>query len=58
MDAGGPPEAKIINGEPARIEDNPWQVSLIPAKARVPKDGHFCGGSLKSTSFERARKVE
>jgi secreted trypsin-like serine protease len=46
MDAGGPPEAKIINGEPARIEDNPWQVSLVPAKARVPKDGHFCGGSI------------
>jgi secreted trypsin-like serine protease len=51
LEAGGPPEAKIINGEPARIEDNPWQVSLIVAKARVPKDGHFCGGSILSAEW-------
>lgn len=51
MEAGGPPEAKIINGEPARIEENPWQVSLIVAKARVPKEGHFCGGSILSAEW-------
>ena len=51
MESGGPPEAKIINGEPARIEDNPWQVSLIVAKARVPKEGHFCGGSILSAEW-------
>lgn len=51
LDSGGPPVAKIINGEPARIEDNPWQVSLIVAKARVPKDGHFCGGSILSAEW-------
>lgn len=51
LEAGGQPEAKVINGEPARIEDNPWQVSLIVSKARLPEEGHFCGGSILSVDW-------
>jgi len=46
VEAGGRSESKIVNGENVSIRDNPWQVSLIVAKARLARDGHFCGGSM------------
>lgn len=33
-------ENSIVGGDPAKIEDHPWQVSLRSGR------GHFCGGSI------------
>lgn len=47
--AGQPPQrrdAKVVDGSPARIEDNPWQVGLLVASQADPEAAQFCGGSM------------
>jgi secreted trypsin-like serine protease len=42
---------KIVGGQPAKDGAYPWQVSLIVADIKDPASGHFCGGSILSSTW-------
>ncbi|WP_433968307.1 S1 family peptidase [Tunturiibacter gelidiferens] len=39
-------EQRIIGGQPAKIEDNPWQVAILASHVPDNWAAQFCGGSI------------
>lgn len=42
----GPIQPQIVGGNPASLNEYPWQVAIVSADEPNPLNGQYCGGSL------------